>query len=60
MCNKPHIPNQPSFPETQNPDMIYSGTSINAHLIKAVTYRITASIAGPEHPPYVHNILLCS
>ena len=39
---------------------VYSGKSINGHLIKAVTYRNAASIAGPERPPYVHNILLYS
>ena len=38
----------------------YSGTSINCHLVKAVTYRIMASIAGPERPLYVHNILIYS
>ena len=38
----------------------YSGTSINSHLVKAVTYRITASIAGPKRPPNVHNVLLYS
>ena len=34
----------------------YSGTSINGHLIKAVTYCNVVSIAGPERPPYIHNI----
>ena len=38
----------------------YSGTSINGHLIKAVTYRNAASIAGPKRPLYVHNVLLSS
>ena len=33
----------------------YSGTSINGHLVKAVTYCNVASIAGPERPPYLHN-----
>ena len=31
----------------------YSGTSMNGHLVKAVTYRNTASIAGLERPSYV-------
>ena len=34
----------------------YSGTSINGHLVKAVTYPNAARIAGHERPPYVHNI----
>ena len=38
----------------------YSGTSMNGHLVKAVTYRITASIAAPERPPYIHNIVFYS
>ena len=36
----------------------YSETSINGRLIKAVAYRNAVSIAGPERPSYVHNVLL--
>ena len=43
-----------------SPQSQYSGTSINGHLVKAVIYRNATSIAGPERPPYVRNILLYS
>ena len=40
--------------------VMYSGTSINGHLVKAVTYCSTASIAGPKCPLYISYISLYS
>ena len=38
-------------------DKVYSGTSINGHLIKSVVTNCNAaSIAGPERPPYMYTI----